>query len=284
MSTTVKELLDQGTQNLNQAGIENARHAVELMLGAILGLRRIDLFLALNRQVAEADAKRFTEMVGRKLYREPLQYILGNTEWFGLNIKCDRRALIPRPETEIILEKALTAIAGIRAPRVADIGTGTGCIAIAAAINRSDAAVVATDLSPVALQLALENITAHGLAHRVLLRPGELLDPLGSESFDLIISNPPYVRSDELPRLMPEIRDFEPRSALIAGEDGLECLRPLIERAPKNLAPGGILALEFGAEHAAAVFSIAQGTGAFDLPQLLVDYSGHDRGVILLKR
>lgn len=284
MSTTVKELLDQGSQSLNQAGIENARHAVELMLGAILNLRRIDLFFDLNRLVAEVDAKRFTEMVGRKLYREPLQYILGSTEWFGLSFKCDRRALIPRPETEIILESALAAIAETRAPRIADIGTGTGCIAIAAAVNRSDAAVVATDLSPTALQLAQENITAHGLAHRVLLRPGELLDPLGTETFDLIVSNPPYVRGSELPHLMPEVRDFEPRNALVAGEDGLECLRPLIERSARNLTAGGILAVEFGVDHAAAVFSIAQGTGAFDLPRLIVDYSGHDRGVILKKR
>ncbi len=283
MPTTVSELLDRGSESLRQVAIENPRHDAEILLGAVLQLRRLDLFLDLERQVPDSAAKRFEEMVARRLYREPLQYIVGSTEWFGLSFKCDRRALIPRPETEIILEKALAAIERIRAPRIADIGTGTGCIAVGVATNRGDAAIVATDLSPTALQLAQENITAHGLAHRVLLRPGELLDPLGTETFDLIISNPPYVRVAELAHLMPEVRDFEPRNALAAGDDGLECLRPLMERAPQNLAPGGVLALEFGCEHAAAVFSIAQNTGAYVQPELIVDYSGLDRGVILRK-
>lgn len=284
MSVTIRELLDRGHLSLQQVGIENPRHAVELMLGAILGLRRIDLFLDINRAVDSAAEVRFNDMVGRKLYREPLQYIIGSTEWFGVAIKCDRRALIPRPETEIVLERALEIIKDVRAPRIADIGTGTGCIAIAAALNREDATIVATDLSATALQLAQENVIAHQLAHRILLRPGALLEPLQQEVFDLIISNPPYVRESEYPTLMPEVRDFEPRNALVAGDDGLECVRSLIQLAPHRLAESGVLVIEFGIDHATPVSAIARHTDAYLDPEIIIDYNQRERGILLRKK
>ncbi len=283
MTKTVRELLNWGQDELRTAAIENSRFAAEVMLRALLNLRRIDLFLDINRTIDGDLAAKFRDMIGRKTYHEPLQYIVGATEWYGLTIKCDRRALVPRPETEIVVEKALAIVKNRQAPRIADIGTGTGCIALAVAATREDATVIATDLSPTALQLAQENVTAHQFGHRILLRPGELLEPLGKEEFDMIISNPPYVRESEYPGLMPEVRDFEPRGALVAGADGLEALRPLIELAPKNLKAGGTLVLEFGIDHAAPVTEIARKSGAYGAPEIIIDYNRRPRGVILTK-
>jgi len=283
MTKTIRELLDWGQEELRAAGIENPRFAAEVMLRALLNLRRIDLFLDINRAVDGDVAAKFRDMIGRKLYHEPLQYIVGSTEWFGLTIKCDRRALVPRPETEIVVEKALATVRDRQAPRIADIGTGTGCIALAIAATREDATVIATDLSPTALQLAQENVTAHQFGGRILLRPGESLEPLGNEEFDLIVSNPPYIRESEYPGLMPEVRDFEPRSALLAGVDGLETLRCLIELAPKNLKSGAALVLEFGIDHAAPVTEIARKSKAYGEPEIIIDYNDHPRGMILTK-
>lgn len=217
-------------------GIENPRLTAEMMLRHILGLRRVDVYLRGNDPVSDPDATLFKRMVSRKLSREPIQYILGETEWFGITIKCDRRALIPRPETEIVVERALDLLQSIDRPNVADIGTGTGCIAIALAIARPDATLVGTDVSPDALELAQENIRRHSLENRIGLVQGDLFTPLPQEGlFDLIISNPPYVRSSELPSLMPEVRDYEPYGALLAGEDGLAAIRHLIREAPPYL-------------------------------------------------
>jgi release factor glutamine methyltransferase len=256
--------------------------AAEYLLRSILNLSHVDLYLEPNRPVSAAAESDFRSRVNRKLEREPLQYIIGETEWFGLTLKCDPRALIPRPETEILTERALELIADIEHPSVLDIGTGTGAIAIALAVTRPDAMVVATDSSAEELALAAENVATHRVQDRVDLRQGELFAPLAAaERFDLIISNPPYIRNGEYEGLMPEVRDYEPAEALLAGVDGLDVLRPLVEEACAYLKSGAWLILEFGIDHAAPVSQIAAGTKCYGKPVIVTDYNGQQRGLVL---
>jgi release factor glutamine methyltransferase len=193
--------------------------------------------------------------------------------------------LVPRPETEIVVERSLELIADIDEPLVADIGTGTGCIAIAIAISRIDAHVVATDISSDALLLAGENVTCHGVEARVALRLGNLFEPLGTDAvFDLIISNPPYVLESEYSSLMPEVRDYEPQIALIAGEDGLAVIRPLISDAHLHLKLGGLLVFEIGEQQAADARRLVADCGMYDLLETIIDYNDKCRGIVARKR
>ena len=284
MQYTLRQLLDEGDKRLRAAGIENPRLAAEVILRKILGLRKIDLYLEPRQEISSQQTTEYYSHIERKLAREPLQYIVGETEWFGMIIKCDRRALIPRPETEIIVERALEGLAAVKNPRVADIGTGTGCIAIAVVHSRPDAALFATDVSADALELAKENISLHRLADKINLQQGNLLEPLMTlEKFDLIIANLPYVRDFEYPTLMPEVRAHEPQGALVAGSDGLDFIRPLIEKAPRILSSQGILVLEHGADQFSAVTAIGKKTGSYSSIEKIADYNHLDRGAILIK-
>jgi len=285
MSPTLNEFLDEGCRQLRDAGIANPRLAAEVMLRFLLGLRRVDLYLKETMPVPPDAEREFHLMVDRKLRREPLQYIIGETEWFGFKIKCSPSALVPRPETEIVVERALELIADIAEPLVADIGTGSGNIATAIALSRTDAQVVATDISSDALSLASENVTCHGVEARVALRPGNLFEPLGPEAvFDLIISNPPYVLESEYSSLMPEVRDYEPQMALVAGEDGLAVIRPLISDAHLYLKSGGLLVFEIGERQAADARRLVADCGMYDLLETIIDYNDKCRGIVARKR
>ncbi len=284
MSRTLSELLDEGATRLQDAGIENARLAAELFLRSILNLRRVDIHIDPKREVGDEDCAAFAEMIERKLRHAPLQYIIGETEWFGLTIRCDARALIPRPETEIVVERALELIRSTPKPRVADIGTGTGCIAVAIAANRRDAVVFATDLSSGALQLAEENIALHDLRSRIEIRQGDLLSPLMIEpAFDLIIANLPYVRESEWPDLMSEVRDHEPRRALVSGVDGLDAIRQLIAEAPDLLKMSGYLVMEYGIDHDEAIRRIVDEGKGLKVRETIIDYNQRPRGIVIEK-
>lgn len=284
MPRTLSVLLDEGTSRLHSAGIENPRLAAELFLRSILKLRRLDIHIDPARIVADDDCATFAEMVELKIKREPLQYIIGETEWFALTIRCDGRALIPRPETEVVVERALELIRSTPTPRVADIGTGTGCIAIAIAVSRKDAIVYASDLSSGALQLAEENIVLHKLGDRIKLRQGDLLSPLFiEEPMDLIIANLPYVREAEWPGLMREVRDHEPLSALVSGADGLDAIRQLIDEAPDLLTLGGFLVIEYGIDHDAEIRNIIQRENGLKVRETIIDYNQRQRGMVIEK-
>jgi release factor glutamine methyltransferase len=193
--------------------------------------------------------------------------------------------LIPRPETEVVVERALALIADCEEPLVADVGTGTGCIAIAVALSRPDAKVAATDISPDALSLACENAAYHGVEARVALRMGNLLEPLGKDNvFDLIISNPPYVLESEYSSLMPEVRDYEPRMALVSGKDGFVVIRPLITDAHLHLKSGGLLVFEIGWQQAADARRLVTDCGKYNLLDTIIDYNGKARGIVARKR
>ncbi len=282
MAITTRELLNEGTRRLSRVVADNPRLAAEYLLQAILGLKKIDLYLEPQREVAAGAEAEFWEKVGRKLDREPLQYILGETEWFGLVLKCDKRALIPRPETEIIVEHAVGLLQEISSPEVLEIGTGSGAIAIAVARTLPQAEITATDLSADALSLADENIRAHDLVERIRLHRGSLFEPLADDmKFDLVIANPPYIRTGEYPHLMPEVRDHEPAPALVAGDDGLDVIRPLVQSAHRYLKPGGWLVFEFGSDHTQPVREMAEQTGRYNSPEIIIDYNQQERGVIL---
>lgn len=285
MPPTLKELLDYGCRQLKDAGVANPRLAAEILLRFLLDLRRVDLYLKGTMPVTPDAEREFFLLIDRKLRREPLQYIIGETEWFGLKIKCCPSALVPRPETEIVVERALELIVDTDEPLVADIGTGTGCIAIAIALSRVDAHVVATDISPDALSLARENVVFHGMEPRVALRLGRLLEPLGPDAiFDLIISNPPYVLTSEHSSLMPEVREHEPKMALVAGEDGLDVIRSLINDAHLHLKSGGLLVFEIGEQQAADARRVVADYGMYNLLDTIIDYNDKCRGIVARKR
>jgi release factor glutamine methyltransferase len=208
---TLAEVLKGATEYLAGRGIDTARVDAELLLARALGLSRIELYTQHDRPLTDAERTAARELVQRRGQREPLAYVLGDWDFRRLTLKTDRRALVPRPETEIVVERCLALLDGIEAPRVVDVGTGTGAIALALKQERPDATVVATDVSADALALARENAEANELDVRFV--EGDLL--AGVEGpLDLVVSNPPYVGAEELDGLEPEVRDWEPRGAL----------------------------------------------------------------------
>ena len=250
---------DEASRSFRLAGLERPRFQADLLFAHARGAK--EAFAALCR---------------RRLAREPLEYLLGKVSFCGLTLACDRRALIPRPETEDLVLSAARRLEGHPAPRVADLGTGTGAIALALKARLPRARVVATDLSTGALDLARENARTLGL--EVEFRQGPDLEPLGSERFDAILGNPPYVTEGELPALQPEVRDWEPHAALIAGVEGTEILARWIAAAPAHLQPGGCLAVEVGhtqAERVSGFFGSA-GLSAISTTQ---DFAGIGRFV-----
>jgi release factor glutamine methyltransferase len=209
---TLGDVLRGATEYLAGRGIDTARVDAELLLARALGLSRIELYTQHDRPLSDAERTAARALVQRRGLREPLAYVLGDWDFRRLTLKTDRRALVPRPETEIVVERCLVLLEGAEAPRVADVGTGTGAIALALKQERPDAVVVATDVSAEALELARENAEANALDVRFV--HGDLLEGVDGP-LDLVVSNPPYVRAGEIDALEPEVRDWEPRGALV---------------------------------------------------------------------
>jgi release factor glutamine methyltransferase len=265
---TLAEVLKGATDYLGSRGIETARVDAELLLARALGLTRIELYTQHDRPLTEAERAAARELVQRRGRREPLAYVLGDWDFRRLTMKTDPRALVPRPETEIVVERCLALLEGIAGPRIADVGTGTGAIALALKQERPDATVVATDASPEALELARENADANGLEVRFV--QADLL--AGVEGpFDLLVSNPPYVRADELDRLEPEL-GWEPRAALLdEGQTGR-----LAHDARAVL--DGWLVLEVH-EHGAGAVAEDLSTLGYERVSISLDLAGRERVV-----
>ena len=241
-----------GTERyLADRGVENPRLNAEHLLAHALGLKRMELYLQFDRPLTEAERAPLRDLVKRRGAREPLQHVLGTAEFHGRTFACDKRALVPRPETEQLVELALELAKAHAAPTLLDIGTGSGVIALTLALEIPSATIHATDLSPDALALAAENAARHAITGRVTFHQADLLPP-GAAKFDLIIANLPYIPADEIAALSPEVR-HDPHAALDGGPDGLDLIRRLIDTAPDRLAPGGALLLEIGAGQADAV-------------------------------
>lgn len=255
---TVLDLLKWTANYFAGKGIENGRLDAELLLAEILKLNRIGLYLNFDRPVQSDELTAFRALIERRARREPIAYILGRCEFWSLTFKVGPEVLIPRGDTETLVEAALKVLPP--GGSLLDVGVGSGAIALAIAHERPDAQVEGIDLSPAALVLAAENAQILGLTARVALQQGDLFALDDSRQYDVIVSNPPYVGIGEQATLMPEVRDFEPALALFAGNDGLDCYRALIPAARGALKSSGILVVEVGAGQAAAVaelFAIA---------------------------
>ncbi|MFH1499596.1 MAG: peptide chain release factor N(5)-glutamine methyltransferase, partial [Verrucomicrobiota bacterium] len=218
---TILEIIQKTADFFATKGVESPRLNAETLVGHALGLKRMQLYLQFERPLADADLDRIRPLVKRRAMREPLQHILGTVEWAGLVLKCDRRALIPRPETEYLVELLSARLADGPPATILDLGTGTGALACALATTYPSAAVTAVDLSEEALALATENVAALGLTERVrLLRSDWFAGLAAGETFDLIVANPPYLAEEETAESEPEVRRFEPLTALTAAESG----------------------------------------------------------------
>lgn len=264
---TVRDRLDDAAARLAEAGLETPRVDAEWMLAAALGVTRGRLRAAVDRSMGEEAAERYEAWVRRRVRREPLQHILGTQAFRDLMVRVGPAVLVPRPETELLVSWALDLLPppGAR-PLVLDVGTGSGCIACALAAERPDVRVVAVDASPFAISVARQNVAALALADRVQTSVNDLFSGLPPMSVDLIVSNPPYVPTDVIDSLAPEITDHEPRAALDGGPDGLRVIRRLVSEAPRWLEPGAPLVLEtFGDAQAAEVARLMSAGGFIDV-------------------
>ena len=266
---TLADVLKGATDYLAARGVDTPRVDAEWILSRALGLSRIELYTQHDRPLTDAERAHARALVQRRGTREPLAYVLGDWDFRRLTLKTDTRALVPRPETEVVVERCLALLDGVAAPRVVDVGVGTGAIALALKDERPDAQVIATDLSEDALSLAGENAAANGLD--VELVHADLLAGLEGP-FALVVSNPPYVGAAELPALPPEVRDFEPAGALV---DEGQTLR-LAEQATRVLE--GFLVLEVHEDRAHEILAALEGRG-YAAGKVTRDLAGRDRVV-----
>ena len=254
-----------------------------MLLAHILACSRIDLYALFEADVSPADRARFRELVKQRAKGEPVAYLVGRREFYSLDFAVSPNVLIPRPETELLVGEALAATAKDLESSVLDLGTGSGAIAITIAVHRAAARIVATDISDAALQIAAENAKSHGVADRIAFTRSNLFDKLEKGvHWDVIVSNPPYIRDREMPGLPVDVRDFEPLQALCGGSEGLDVLIPIIEQSPAYLRQGGWLFLEFGIDQEQALRSAAE--HAFESVRIVSDFGGRPRVIMARRR
>lgn len=275
---TVISLLSRGAARLETAAVETPRLEAELLLAHVLGLSRTQLLASSDQTLSSEQAQMFERLLARRLTREPLPYILGHWEFYGLDFRVDARGLIPRPETEHMVEQAIARARALPIPKpgICDVGTGSGCVAIALALHLPQVRLYATDLSTEALALAKENAAHLGVLSRIHFLQGDLLQPLPNP-VHLIVANLPYIAHDEWETLAPEVGRYEPRLALDGGSDGLDLIRQLLIQSVTRLHPHGIVLLEVGAAQAEAVRRLALSTFPHARTEFIHDYAGHAR-------
>jgi release factor glutamine methyltransferase len=280
LMTTRRDMIQSAVQRLEAAGVEDARRNAEWMLEEALGVNRAALLAHPEAAVATDERKAFEAMLSRRLRREPLQYVVGHADFYGLRLIVNPAVLIPRPETEELVERALDLLKDAPDPWVLDIGTGSGSIALAIKHHRPDAEVFASDVAEDALAVAAANADALGLA--VTLIHADALSPAFASgvppAFDLVVSNPPYVPAGEAAAMQPEVRDHEPHVALFTGEDPLQFYRAISGHAERLLKPGGRVLFETHADHAADVEALLASAG-FEGTERRRDMAGRDRMV-----
>ncbi len=285
---TLHEHLAGARARLESAGIERSEASLdaELLARQVLGWDRARLIAERYQAAPDDFAPRFSPLVARRERREPVAYILGVREFWGLSFEVSPAVLIPRPETELIVEAVLGCLqdqSTAADPILVDVGTGSGCLAIAVAVKRPNARVIATDLSYAALTVARRNAIRHGVASRVAFVTANGLDTL-SGTVDLVMSNPPYVPVAEIDTLAPEILHHEPRLALGGGDDGLSVFRQLVAQAHAALKPGGWFVCEFGSGQAESITRLVSGASQWRLDRIDADLQGIPRTLVLQKR
>lgn len=270
------EWLARGRQQLMAAGVEEANVKLRWVAAHVLGCKLLDVFRFAAQMPSEAQARAREAALARLVTGEPVQYVIGETDFMGLRFRCDARALIPRPETELLAGEAEEFLAGVpHAPVVVDVGTGTGCVACALAKRVPRARVLATDISADALDLARENARELGVS--VEFRQADLLEGFAPGSVDLVVANLPYVGEEEWAGLARNVRDFEPRLALVSGCDGLTAISRLVSMAADVIVPSGGLMLEIGENQADAVKDLLCQTTRLKFQKLVFDYAGQAR-------
>ncbi|HXK08622.1 MAG TPA: peptide chain release factor N(5)-glutamine methyltransferase [Vicinamibacteria bacterium] len=274
-----KALLAEASSILSAAGVPSAEWDAERLLRHVLGWDRARLLAEPERAVPVAEAEALRGLVRRRASREPLQYILGAAPFWKHELVVTKAVLIPRPETEVLVETALELVKGIEKPVIVDVGTGSGCIALSIAAERPDAEVHGTDISEAALEVARENQRRLGLGQRTAFHRGQILEPLAGLEVHLVVSNPPYVDPAELDSLAPEVRLHEPREALVPPGDVLSVYRRLVPAAAAALGEGGALAVEISPFIASAVTRLFVESG-FDRPAVRDDLAGRPRVVL----
>jgi len=279
---TVLEIIKKTTDFFAGKGIESPRLNAELLIGHALGRKRMQLYLEFERPLAEAELEKIRPLVRRRALHEPVQYIIGETDFCGLKLKVDRRALIPRPETEQLVEQVTAARASKPPTRILDLGTGSGAIALALAQAFPSAAVIAIDRSEDALSLARENAESAKLTDRVGFLLSNWFDAVPRDAFDVIVSNPPYLTADETAQAALEVRGFEPAQALVSADEGLADLLEIIKGAAVFLAPSGLLAVETGIAHHARLRTEMAAAG-FTAIESKPDLAGRDRFVLAVR-
>lgn len=267
---------------LEQAGIDGAARDARLIVAHAASLSDAGLIVRERDPVDGEIVRRAEDGARRRAAGEPVARIVGEKEFYGLIFQLGPETLVPRPETELLVETGLAHLGGCRQPRFVDLGTGSGCIAVAMALHCPAARGLATDLSGAALEVAAVNARTYGVEGRLNFARGEWYAAVpAAERFDLVVSNPPYIAAAEIPDLPPEVREHDPKLALDGGGDGLEALRAVVAGAGKYLKPGGMLAVEIGASQAASVAALARAAG-FGTITTRQDLAGHDRVITSL--
>jgi release factor glutamine methyltransferase len=275
---TVGRLLEWTAKFLAQKGSETPRLDTEVLLAHALGCKRIELYTRHDEVAAEEGRQTFRELIRRRVEGCPVAYLVGRKEFFSLELEVSPAVLIPRPDTECVVDECLRLARGIAEPDVLDVGTGSGCLAVAVARRHAGARVTAVDLNPEALAVAARNAARHGVAERVRFVAGDVYGPLAAgERFDFILSNPPYIRRGDIAGLPPGVRDYEPHLALDGGEDGYAVFDRLVAGAPAHLKPGGYLIVEIGSAQEGPGRERIGRVPGYELARTVFDGSGHPR-------
>jgi len=285
---TIQKLLNWTTEYLTNKGVDSPRLSSELLISHVVGLKRIELYTQFDKQVPQQQLDKLHDLVKRAGLHEPVAYLTGKNEFYSLELDITSDCLIPRPETELLVQRAIEFLrTRIGIQYVCDLCTGSGCIAAAIAKNFPDALVTATDISSAALEVAARNLQKHRLKEQIRLLCGDLFEPVIQEldvnQFDLIVCNPPYVSIAEYEKLDKNVKDYEPESALLAGEDGLDVYRRIIDKVYDFLKPGATLMMEIGYAQGPAARKLLEETGAFTDIKIEKDLHDNDRIIIATK-
>jgi release factor glutamine methyltransferase len=279
---TIMKLVQWATTYFDTHDIDSPRATAEILLSHVLNTRRIDLYLRYDQPLTPDELERFKVLIKRRMNREPVAYILGCKEFWSMGLHITRDVLIPRPETECLVEKSLGMLAvdaNMKSKLILELGTGCGAVILALASENPRHSYWATDISINAIRIARQNAMQNDLNGKIHFIAGDWFAPLGSKTgvFDLIVSNPPYIKSGDLVQLQPEIHAYEPLLALDGAADGLHCLRHIIQSAYRFLKPAGALILEIGHDQKASLKQMIAECGEYEGVSFYQDYSGYDR-------
>lgn len=287
MGNTCLEILNQAVEKLRSEGIDRPRTNAELLLGAALNKSKVDIYLDKDRVLSPDEIQKFDQHIKERISHKPVQYIIGTVEFFGLEFKVDERVLIPRPETETLVEVVIEELTDKENPRIIDLGTGSGAIAISLAANLKSSFIYATDVSSEALEVAKENASRNRVDNQIQFLCGDLFDPLRNKNLggkiDCVVSNPPYVSKGEFDHLPREVKDYEPVVALESEKNGLFFHKKIIENSLDFLKKEGLLTLETAFGQAVKVADLIRQSKDFNSVEIRKDLGGIDRVVKAIK-